>query len=227
MTYQYRGEIAGISSPVKVVAAHSNTLNIYARIMKRVFDLLIVTFASVPVLTVLLVLGTIVAMDGHAPIYMQDRVGRDGRLFRLFKLRTMVTDADAVLAQTLAADPAARAEWDEFQKLRNDPRITLIGRILRKTSLDELPQLLNVALGHMSIVGPRPIMANQRAIYPGTEYYAMRPGITGFWQISVRNESSFAERANFDRTYFNAMSFATDLRVIGKTFSVVIKGTGV
>lgn len=227
MTYQYRGEIAGISSPVKVVAAHSNTLNIYARIMKRVFDLLIVTFASVPVLTVLLVLGTIVAMDGHAPIYMQDRVGRDGRLFRLFKLRTMVTDADAVLAQTLAADPAARAEWDEFQKLRNDPRITLIGRILRKTSLDELPQLLNVALGHMSIVGPRPIMDNQRAIYPGTEYYAMRPGITGFWQISVRNESSFAERANFDRTYFNAMSFATDLRVIGKTFSVVIKGTGV
>ena len=227
MTYQYRGEIAGISSPVKVVAAHSNTLNIYARIMKRVFDLLIVTFASVPVLTVLLVLGTIVAMDGHAPIYMQDRVGRDGRLFRLFKLRTMVTDADAVLAQTLAADPAARAEWDEFQKLRNDPRITLIGRILRKTSLDELPQLLNVALGHMSIVGPRPIMDSQRAIYPGTEYYAMRPGITGFWQISVRNESSFAERANFDRTYFNAMSFATDLRVIGKTFSVVIKGTGV
>ncbi len=227
MTYQYRGEIAGISSPVKVVAAHSNTLNIYARIMKRVFDLLIVTFASVPVLTVLLVLGTIVAMDGHAPIYMQDRVGRDGRLFRLFKLRTMVTDADAVLEQTLAADPAARAEWDEFQKLRNDPRITLIGRILRKTSLDELPQLLNVALGHMSIVGPRPIMDSQRAIYPGTEYYAMRPGITGFWQISVRNESSFAERANFDRTYFNAMSFATDLRVIGKTFSVVIKGTGV
>ena len=227
MTYQYRGEIAGIPSPVKVVAARSNTLNVYARIMKRVFDLLIVTFASVPVLTVLLVLGTIVAMDGHAPIYMQDRVGRDGRLFRLFKLRTMVTDADAVLAQTLAADPAARAEWDEFQKLRNDPRITLIGRILRKTSLDELPQLLNVALGHMSIVGPRPIMANQRAIYPGTEYYAMRPGITGFWQISVRNESSFAERANFDRTYFNAMSFATDLRVIGKTFSVVIKGTGV
>ncbi len=227
MTYQYRGEIAGIPSPVKVVAARSNTLNVYARIMKRVFDLLIVTFASVPVLTVLLVLGTIVAMDGHAPIYMQDRVGRDGRLFRLFKLRTMVTDADAVLAQTLAADPAARAEWDEFQKLRNDPRITLIGRILRKTSLDELPQLLNVALGHMSIVGPRPIMDNQRAIYPGTEYYAMRPGITGFWQISVRNESSFAERANFDRTYFNAMSFATDLRVIGKTFSVVIKGTGV
>lgn len=227
MTYQYRGEIAGIPSPVKVVAARSNTLNVYARIMKRVFDLLIVTFASVPVLTVLLVLGAIVAMDGHAPIYMQDRVGRDGRLFRLFKLRTMVTDADAVLEQTLAVDPAARAEWDEFQKLRNDPRITLIGRILRKTSLDELPQLLNVALGHMSIVGPRPIMDNQRAIYPGTEYYAMRPGITGFWQISVRNESSFAERANFDRTYFNAMSFATDLRVIGKTFSVVIKGTGV
>ena len=227
MTFQYNDKYAGIPSPVKVVAAPRNTLKVYGRIMKRVFDLLIVTLASAPVLAVLLVLGTIVALDGHAPIYVQDRVGRDGRLFRLFKLRTMVPDADAVLEQTLALDPEARAEWDKYQKLRNDPRITLIGRILRKTSLDELPQLLNVVLGDMSIVGPRPILDNQRAIYPGTEYYAMRPGITGFWQISVRNESSFAERAQFDRTYFNAMSFATDLRVIGKTFSVVIKGTGV
>jgi exopolysaccharide production protein ExoY len=132
-----------------------------------------------------------------------------------------------VLEQTLENDPAARAEWDEFQKLRHDPRITLIGRILRKTSMDELPQLINVALGHMSIVGPRPIMDNQRSMYPGSEYYALRPGITGFWQISVRNESSFAERAQFDRSYFNAISFATDLHVIVKTFGVIFKGTGV
>ena len=227
MTYQYRGEYIGAQAPVQVALSGKLTTQIYGRIVKRWFDLLIVVLAALPVLTVLLILGVIVALDGHAPFYVQDRVGQGGRLFRLFKLRTMVPNADAVLEQTLARDPAARAEWDEFQKLRHDPRITPIGRVLRKASLDELPQLINVAWGDMSIVGPRPIMDNQRDIYPGTEYYAMRPGITGFWQISVRNDSSFAERAQFDRSYFNAISFVTDLQVIAKTFAVVIKGTGV
>lgn len=227
MTYQYRGQYIGAQTPVQVAFSGKLTTQIYDRIVKRWFDLVIVALAALPVLAVLLILGVIVALDGHAPFYVQDRVGQGGRLFRLFKLRTMVPNADAVLEQTLARDPAARAEWDEFQKLRHDPRITPIGRVLRKASLDELPQLINVALGDMSIVGPRPIMDNQRDIYPGTEYYAMRPGITGFWQISVRNDSSFAERAQFDRSYFNAISFATDLQVIAKTFAVVIKGTGV
>ncbi len=227
MTYQYRGQYIGAQAPVQVAFSGKLTTQIYDRIVKRWFDLVIVALAALPVLAVLLILGVIVALDGHAPFYVQDRVGQGGRLFRLFKLRTMVPNADAVLEQTLARDPAARAEWDEFQKLRHDPRITPIGRVLRKASLDELPQLINVALGDMSIVGPRPIMDNQRDIYPGTEYYAMRPGITGFWQISVRNDSSFAERAQFDRSYFNAISFATDLQVIAKTFAVVIKGTGV
>lgn len=227
MTYQYRGEYIGAQAPVQVALSDKLATQIYDRIVKRWFDLVIVALAALPVLAVLLILGVIVALDGHAPFYVQDRVGQGGRLFRLFKLRTMVPNADAVLQQTLARDPAARAEWDEFQKLRHDPRITPIGRVLRKASLDELPQLINVALGDMSIVGPRPIMDNQRDIYPGTEYYAMRPGITGFWQISVRNDSSFADRAQFDRSYFNAISFATDLQVIAKTFAVVIKGTGV
>lgn len=227
MTYQYRSNYIGIDAPVKVVSKHFIATQIYQRIVKRALDVLIVAIVALPVLAVLLILGVIVALDGHAPLYVQDRVGQGGRLFRLFKLRTMVPDADAVLEQTLARDPAARAEWDEFQKLQHDPRITRIGRILRKSSLDELPQLFNVALGDMSIVGPRPIMDNQRGIYPGTEYYDMRPGITGFWQVSVRNESSFAERAQFDRSYFSAMSLATDLQVIGRTFAVVIKGTGV
>ena len=227
MTYQYRRNYIGMDEPVKVVSTPVIATQIYQRIAKRALDVIIVAIVALPVLAVLLILGAIVALDGHAPLYVQDRVGRGGRLFRLFKLRTMVPDADAVLEQTLARDPAARAEWDEFQKLQHDPRITRIGRILRKSSLDELPQLFNVALGDMSIVGPRPIMDNQRGIYPGTEYYDMRPGITGFWQVSVRNESSFAERAQFDRSYFSAMSLATDLQVIGRTFAVEIKGSGV
>lgn len=227
MTYQYRGDYIENDTPVKAVVQSKFTTQAYRRSLKRLFDLLVVAIAALPALAVLLILGAIVAIDGHSPLYAQDRVGRGGRLFRLFKLRTMVHNADEVLEQTLARDPAARAEWTEFQKLQNDPRITRIGRILRKCSLDELPQLLNVALGDMSIVGPRPIMDKQRGIYPGTDYYAMRPGITGFWQISVRNVSSFAERAAFDSRYFSEMSFATDLRVICKTFVVVIKGTGV
>ena len=227
MTYQYRADYIGADKPAKVVLSEKFSTQIYRRIAKRVLDLFIVAIVSLPVVAVLLILGAIVALDGHAPLYVQDRVGQGGRLFRLFKLRTMVPNADAVLEQALASNPAVRAEWDEFQKLRYDPRITRIGRILRKSSLDELPQLLNVALGSMSIVGPRPIMDNQRDMYPGTEYFSMRPGITGFWQVSVRNESSFAERAQFDRSYFSQMSFATDVRVIGKTFAVVIRGTGV
>lgn len=227
VTYQYRGEYIGSETTVKVALPGGIATQAYQRIAKRAFDLLIVALVALPVLAVLLVLGAIVALDGHAPFYMQDRVGQGGRLFKLFKLRSMIPNADQVLDQTLASDPAARAEWDEFQKLSKDPRITRVGRILRKSSLDELPQLINVALGQMSIVGPRPIMDNQRGIYPGHDYYAMRPGITGFWQISVRNESSFADRAQFDSSYFHAMSFGTDLRVISKTFAVVIKGTGV
>lgn len=227
MTYQYRADYLGVAAPVEVTSSAGPATPTYGRIMKRAFDLLIVAFVALPGLAVLLIFGAIVALDGHSPLFVQGRVGRGGRVFRLFKLRTMVPDADAVLEQTLAGDPVARAEWDQFQKLRNDPRITPIGRILRKTSLDELPQLINVALGDMSIVGPRPIMDSQRAIYPGTEYYHMRPGITGFWQVSVRNESSFSERAQFDRSYFSQISFATDLRVIAKTFKVVLKGTGV
>lgn len=199
---------------------------VYVRSFKRALDLLIVAVVCLPVMAVLLILAAIVALDGHAPLYVQDRVGRGGRVFRLFKLRTMVPDADAVLAQTLARNPAARVEWSKYQKLRDDPRITPVGRLLRKSSLDELPQLINVVLGEMSIVGPRPIMDNQRSIYPGTEYYDLRPGITGFWQISVRNDSSFSDRAQFDRQYHGEVSLATDLRVMARTVQVVLRGTG-
>lgn len=227
MTYQYRGEYIGKDLPVKVESSGKTAALVYSRFAKRAFDLLILAVVALPVLAVLALLALLVARDGHAPFYVQDRVGQGGRVFRLIKLRSMVPNADAVLEQTLASDPAARAEWDEFQKLRNDPRITSFGRVLRKCSLDELPQLINVALGDMSIVGPRPIMTSQRSLYPGTEYYAMRPGITGFWQISARNDSSFAERAAFDRSYFHDISFGTDLRVMAKTVGVVIRGTGV
>jgi len=144
----------------------------------------------------------------------------------MLKLRSMVADADQVLASYLALNPLARAEWDRDQKLRNDPRVTWVGRLIRKTSLDELPQFLNVLKGDMSVVGPRPMMCNQKDMYPGAEYFEMRPGITGAWQTSARNESSFRERAAYDSDYFYKLSLLTDVKIVLRTFGVVMRATG-
>lgn len=198
----------------------------YLRGLKRIIDVVLVAMAAVPALLVVVFCATLVALDGRSPFYWQDRVGRGGRIFRMLKLRSMVHNADALLAQHLQADPAARAEWAHAQKLRNDPRITWIGRIIRKTSMDELPQLWNVLVGDMSLVGPRPMMPSQTEIYPGTAYYALRPGLTGFWQVSARNESSFTDRARYDTAYLRQVSLRTDLGVMLRTVRVVLHGTG-
>lgn len=199
---------------------------LYRDVFKRVLDVMLVLVAALPAGLIVLVAGLLVAFDGHSPFYTQKRLGRSGRGFRIWKLRSMVPDADKKLHHYLATNPEARAEWDRTQKLRKDPRITRIGHLIRKTSIDELPQLWNVLLGDMSLVGPRPMMPCQQEIYPGTAYYAMRPGITGYWQVSVRNESSFAQRAGFDTAYLNQISLVNDLRVIFKTVRVVMRGTG-
>jgi exopolysaccharide production protein ExoY len=201
---------------------------IYKNHLKRVLDIVLVLVAAAAVLPVVLVFALVVFLtDGHSPFYCQERIGKDRRVFRMWKLRSMVVDADQALQSYLAAHPEARAEWDRHQKLSRDPRITWIGGIIRKTSLDELPQLWNVLRGDMSLVGPRPIMTNQVDLYPGTAYYRLRPGLTGFWQVSSRNKSTFAERARFDRLYEDRVSFVTDAAVILRTVSVVLRGTGV
>lgn len=193
---------------------------------KRALDILLV-LASLPVvLPVVAILALLVMRDGHSPFYTQARVGKDGRTFRFWKLRSMVHDADARLSDHLARDPAARAEWDHAQKLKADPRITRFGNFLRKSSLDELPQLWNVLKGDMSLVGPRPMMPGQQVLYPGLAYYALRPGITGSWQISDRNECSFAQRASFDTAYEEQLSFRGDLHILMSTVGVVLRGTG-
>jgi len=207
--------------------ASGGASRVYTSGGKRALDLVVLT-VSAPFWLFLIAAAALAIWiaDRKSPFYSQLRVGRDGKTFRLWKLRTMVVDADARLEAHLAANPAARAEWDATQKLKNDPRITAVGCILRKTSLDELPQLFNVALGDMSIVGPRPIMVNQRAIYAGHAYYSLRPGLTGLWQVSKRNESEFADRVRFDEVYCRVQSLKTDFGVISKTFGVVLRGTG-
>ena len=198
----------------------------YSKHFKRLLDISLVVLSLVPALVILVPLMALIALDGCSPIYTQKRVGVNGRKFRMFKLRTMVADADQILDAYLDKNPLARAEWDDTQKLKNDPRITFFGRFLRKSSLDELPQLLNVLFGQMSIVGPRPMMEGQEELYPGRAYYALRPGITGYWQISARNQSSFAERAEYDTLYYRELSFKNDVQVILRTVSVVFNATG-
>ena len=200
--------------------------SIYRSGVKRALDTLLVVAAAPLVVPVVLFLALLVMRDGHAPFYWSERVGRGGRVFRMLKLRTMVHDAHGCLQAYLATDPQAAAEWAETQKLKMDPRITRFGRLLRKTSLDELPQLWNVLIGQMALVGPRPMMPEQRIIYPGSAYYALRPGVTGPWQVSDRNDSSFAKRADFDLDYHRSLSFMNDLRLLGRTFVVVLRGTG-
>ncbi|MFY0624030.1 MAG: sugar transferase [Pelagimonas sp.] len=198
----------------------------YRTHFKRCLDLALVIIAAVPVLILVAVIALLIAFDGKSPFYVQKRVGRNGRTFNMWKLRSMVPDADHLLTTYLASSPAARIEWDTYQKLSHDPRITRIGALIRKTSIDELPQLWNVLIGDMSLVGPRPMLPEQQKLYPGTAYYAMRPGITGFWQTSVRNESSFSERAAFDAAYLTELSFKTDVKTLFKTVHVVLRGTG-
>ena len=200
--------------------------NFYARFVKRLLDIVLVLLVAPVVLPVVLIIALVVMRDGHSPFYWSPRVGRNGRIFRMLKLRTMVHDAHGCLDGYLASDPAAAAEWAETQKLKQDPRITAFGRMLRKTSLDELPQFWNVLTGEMALVGPRPMMPDQRTIYPGRAYYVLRPGITGPWQISDRNDSGFAKRADFDLDYHGSLSFLNDLRILLRTAAVVVRGTG-
>jgi lipopolysaccharide/colanic/teichoic acid biosynthesis glycosyltransferase len=142
----------------------------------------------------------------------------------------MVRGADELLARLVEEDDHIAREWLHHQKLTRDPRVTRLGRILRRSSLDELPQLWNVLNGTMSLVGPRPFTPDQRALYAGGRgdlaYYGLRPGISGFWQVSRRNAGSFAERVSFDEQYGRSVSLLTDLSILWRTFAVVLRATG-
>ena len=200
--------------------------SIYRSATKRAFDITFVLAVSVFVLPIVLLLAAIIMLDGSSPFYVQTRVGKGGRSFKMVKLRSMVGGADRELTDYLAANPTAAEEWRTTQKLRRDPRITAIGSIIRRMSLDELPQFWNVLMGDMSVVGPRPMLPNQRELYAGQAYYALRPGVTGLWQVGDRNNTSFAARARFDSDYYQMVSFFGDLRIILRTVRVMMRGTG-
>lgn len=200
---------------------------VYARAGKRMLDLTLVAAALPAIALVTGVSALALWLEGGQPFYSQLRLGRNGKEFRIYKLRTMVRDADRQLAKLLEEDPELAAEWNRTQKLKKDPRITRVGRFLRRTSLDELPQLWNVVKGDMSLVGPRPMLPEQLPMYGRADsYFAVKPGITGIWQVSDRNESSFAYRQKTDREYDRKLSLSLDLRLLFRTVGVVLRGTG-
>ena len=199
---------------------------LYRNGAKRFLETLLVLLTAPVTLPLILLMALLVACDGGNPFFVQKRLGRNGRVFRIWKLRSMVVDAEHRLKAHLDQDPAARDQWASTQKLKQDPRVTRIGRLLRKTSMDELPQLLNVLNGTMSLVGPRPMMVEQRRMYCGRAYYRLRPGITGLWQISARNESEFVARVRYDEEYHRNLSGWLDLKILARTVVVVLRGTG-
>jgi lipopolysaccharide/colanic/teichoic acid biosynthesis glycosyltransferase len=224
-TSETANDLSMSTAPFGLVRAERKA-GLYRNFVKRAIDVTAVLASGIVVLPVIALLALIVARDRSSPFYRSARVGKGGKVFYMLKLRTMVPDADRMLEKYLSTNAQARLEWNSTQKLKSDPRITKMGRFLRKSSLDELPQLWNVLIGDMSLVGPRPMMPSQRVLYSGMAYYSLRPGITGSWQISDRNECEFSKRAEYDRSYDRQLSFRSDLRILLATVSVVLRGTG-
>ncbi|MEC8095650.1 MAG: sugar transferase [Cyanobacteriota bacterium] len=223
----YRPHLAVTTAPPSSLKAHTliRQQNLFGRGLKRTGDVLF----SLTVLSVgapaLLLLAAMVKLSSPGPVfYVQRRVGRNYKRFGCIKFRTMRADADAVLARVLSEDPGLQAEFERDFKLRRDPRITWVGRFLRRSSLDELPQFLNVLLGEMSVVGPRPIVDKELTRYGHymDEVAAVRPGLTGLWQVSGRNNLSYRKRVKLDLAYARGRSFSLDLAIILRTFGVLL-----
>ena len=200
-----------------------------AGVLKRATDVIIASLALIFLLPVLVPIALFVRLsDGGPAIFKQKRIGRNGREFLCLKFRSMHVDSKAQLERLLQADPQARAEWRATQKLENDPRITSFGEFLRKSSLDELPQLINIIRGDMSIVGPRPIVRNEIEKYGEyfNHYSQVRPGLTGLWQVSGRSETTYDERVALDVEYVNERSYFKDLKIIALTVPAVLMSDG-
>ena len=200
----------------------------YSRYVKRLLDLAVSILILPVALPVILLLALLVRRDGGPAFFGHERVGRHGTSFRCWKLRTMAENAKELLEQHLEREPAAAEEWKVHQKLSDDPRVTRLGRVLRATSLDELPQLWNVFRGEMSLVGPRPITRAELGRYQGSEgyYLAARPGVTGLWQVSGRNDLSYPERVRLDVRYVKTCSLVADITILMKTLGAVLRRSG-
>jgi len=201
---------------------YSNPLPLF---IKCFIDVTLSAFGLVFLSPFLGLMALLIALDSRGGVfYHQPRLGRMGKTFNVLKFRTMYKDADAILERELRLNPELKKEWDCYQKLKIDPRVTHIGRLLRCFSLDELPQLWNVIKGEMSLVGPRPMLVDQRQLYGEAygEYVRVLPGITGLWQVSGRNDTTFARRAELDLEYIRCWSIGLDIYILFKTIEIIL-----
>ena len=195
--------------------------------LKRIFDVFFSLLFLLCVFPVLLLVAILVSLDGGPVFYYQKRVGLNGREFKCWKFRTMVVNAEDVLRNLIASNEAVRQEWQSTQKLQIDPRVTWVGRWLRRCSIDELPQFANVLNGTMSVVGPRPFAIEQMALYERRaliKYLSVKPGLTGSWQVYARHDTTFACRAKYDQLYVDQASFVLDLALVAKTPMAMLRG---
>jgi len=218
-------EIAGTLA----LELRNNLLYRHNRVIKRIIDLWLLSLSVVFILPLgTLIVLAIVAESGRPIFFRHERIGRGGRCFSAWKFRTMVPDAEAVLRKALENDGSLRSEWEANQKLKRDPRLTRVGRVLRRLSLDELPQLWNILRGEMSLVGPRPIVEGEIEKY-GDDYdlyLRVRPGLTGLWQVSGRSDLSYEERVRLDAYYVRNWSVWLDLVILVRTVIAVLSGKG-
>lgn len=223
--------LSAIKVPKAIVKSQNNTLSVPSKFIKRFFDILFGIIGSIMLvpLTICIYISRLVLHENRGSIfYTQTRIGKDGKKFKLYKFRTMVVDADQILDKYLEENEKAKEEYRANHKLANDPRITKTGKILRKTSLDEMPQFINVLKGEMSLVGPRPYLPKEKQDMG--EYYEdiikVKPGLTGLWQVSGAGHASFKERLELEKYYANKHSIKEDIKLFLKTFRAVIGGHG-
>lgn len=211
--------------PLTAPVSRSRRARTQSRVLDIAIAIVIIAFTAPLLIAIAL---AVKLQDGGPAVYRQNRIGLNGRTFPCFKFRSMLVDADARMAALLEADPLARLEWALTQKLRSDPRVTPLGRFLRKSSLDELPQIFNVLRGEMSVVGPRPIVESEIPRYGRhfRYYCSVRPGITGLWQVSGRSDVSYRRRVLLDVVYARSRSVTLDLKILLKTPMVILLSKG-
>ncbi len=199
-------------------------------LVKRMIDIIVALIGIlllIPV-TIFIKIASICTGDFKSIFYSQDRIGKDGKTFKFYKFRSMVPNADEVLKQKLKEDKKLAKEYKINKKLKNDPRITKLGKFIRKTSLDELPQFINILLGHMSLIGNRPYLPREKKDMGKSynEIIKTKPGLTGYWQVSGRSNTTFKERIDLETYYSNHSGFKLDTKIFFKTFKVVLFGKG-
>lgn len=216
-----------VSIPKKTIAISGNR---FKKLIKRIIDIMggVVGCLLLLPITLMILVIKLVKKDKNPIFYTQKRMGKNGKIFVMYKYRSMVVNADQILNKYLRENPEAKEEYKKYKKLKNDPRITPIGKVLRKTSLDEFPQFINVLKGEMSLVGPRPYLRREKKEMGQYYHYIIgcKPGLTGYWQVSGRSDITFEDRLKMDFEYVNKNNLKVDCQLIGKTVSKILKKEG-